>query len=102
MYCREELPHIIDMYQKYHAAGLQVAYITDEDAESARQFAKANSLPFPVLIDTDHRVASQFQVDSLPVSVLLDKQGRAAGALYGWSPDHIDDLGTLAGQVVKE
>jgi peroxiredoxin len=92
----------MDLYQKYHAAGLQVAYITDEDPETARQFAKANALPFPVLIDADHRVANQFQVDGLPATVLLDKKGRAAGALYGWSPDRFDDLGTLAGQVVNE
>jgi peroxiredoxin len=102
MYCREELPHLIDIYQKHHAAGLQVAYITDEDPALARQFAKANALPFPVLIDADHRVANQFQVDSFPATVLLDKKGRAAGALYGWSPDRIDDLTDLAGQVVKE
>lgn len=102
MYCREELPHLIDLYQKYHAAGLQVAYITTEDPNTARQFAKANSLPFPVLIDVEGRVSSQFQVDGLPATVLLDKQGRAAGALYGWSPDHFDELGKLAGQVAKE
>lgn len=102
MYCREELPHLIDIYQKYHASGLQIAYITTEDAGTARQFAKAHSLPFPVLIDADGQVSSQFQVDGLPAAVLLDKQGRAAGALYGWSPDRFDDLGKLAGQVVKE
>src|SRR5713226_163351 len=38
--CREELPHLIELYQKYHGAGLQVAYITNEDPETARRFAK--------------------------------------------------------------
>ncbi len=96
------MPHLIDLYQKYHSAGLQMVYITNEDAATAERFAKAQSLPFPVLIDADQTAASQFQADSIPTTVVLDKQGRAAGAARGYSEDLFDQIETLSGQLVRE
>ncbi len=96
------MPHLIDLYQKYHGAGLQLVYITNEDAETAQHFAKAQKLPFPVLIDADQTAASQFQADSIPTTVVLDKQGRAAGASRGYSEDLFDQIEKLSAQLVHE
>jgi peroxiredoxin len=96
------LPHLIDLYQKYHRAGLQVAYITSEDPETARRYAKQMEIPFPVLIDADQVAANEFQADSIPTTVVLDKQGRAAGSSQGYSPDTFDQIETLAAKLVRE
>jgi len=96
------LPHLIELYQNYHGAGLQVVYITNEDPETARRFAKEQSLPFPVLIDADQAVASRFQADSIPTTVVLDKQGRAAGVSQGYSEDLFDQIEKLSAQLVRE
>ena len=96
------MPHLIDLYQKYHGAGLQVVYVTNEDAATAQRFAKAQKLPFPILIDADQSAASQFQADSIPTTVVLDKQGRAAGEFRGYSEDLFDQITTLSAQLVRE
>src|SRR5207253_5297936 len=90
--CRQELPHLIDLYKKYHAAGLQIAYITNEDKETALHFAKEQSLPFPVLVDADSAVGHQFGADSIPTTLVLDKKGRAAGASQGYSEEQLDQI----------
>jgi peroxiredoxin len=100
--CRQELPHLIDLYKKYHAAGLQIAYITNEDTETALRFAKEQSLPFPILVDADSTVSHQFGADSIPTTVVLDKKGRAAGASQGYSEEQMDQIDQLTGQLLKE
>jgi cytochrome c biogenesis protein CcmG, thiol:disulfide interchange protein DsbE len=96
------LPHLIELYQKYHGAGLQVVYITNEDADTAQRFAKAQKLPFPILIDADQVAANEFQADSIPTTVVLDKQGRAAGASQGFSEDLFDQIEKLSAQLLRE
>jgi len=100
--CREELPHLVDLYRKYHAAGLQVVSITNEDAATARQFAKEQAIPFPILIDADAAVATRFGADALPTTVVLDKHGRAADASQGYSEDRFDQTVTLVEKLLKE
>lgn len=96
------MPHLIDLYQKYHGAGLQVVYVTNEDAGTARRFAQAQKLPFPILIDTDQVAANEFQADSIPTTVVLDKHGRAAGISRGFSDDLFDQIESLSGRLVRE
>lgn len=96
------MPHLIELYQKYHGAGLQVVYVTNEDAETAQRFAKEQKLPFPILIDAEQVAASEFQADSIPTTVVLDKQGRAAGVSQGYSEGLFDQIEKLSAQLVRE
>jgi peroxiredoxin len=100
--CREELPHLIDLYQKHHAQGLQVVSISVEDAETVRRFAQEEKVPFPLLIDADQSVSRRFNVASIPMTVVLDKQGRAAGLMEGYSEDQSDQIARLTEQLLKE
>jgi peroxiredoxin len=96
------LPHLIDLYNKHRAAGLRVVAITTEDAAAAKRFAKAMGVPYPILIDADSAVSTRFQVGSIPVTVLLDKQGRVAGLAEGYSQTSFDEIAVLTEQVLKE
>jgi peroxiredoxin len=100
--CREELPHLIDLYQKHRAEGLQVVSITIEDADTVRRFAKEEKVPFPLLIDADHSISQRFNVASIPMTVVLDKHGRAAGLMEGYSEEQSDQIARLVEQLLKE
>jgi peroxiredoxin len=99
--CREELPQLVDLYKKRHSQGLEVVAITREDKATALQFAKEQKLPFPVLVD-DGTVSDRFNADTIPLTVVLDKQGRATRVLNGYSPDHMDEIDSLCDRLVKE
>ena len=96
------MPHLIDLYSKHRAAGLQVVAITTEDAPTAQRFAKAKGIPFPILIDADSAISTRFQVASIPVTALLDKQGRVVGIAQGYSQTSFDELAALTEQVLTE
>jgi peroxiredoxin len=96
------LPHLIDLYRKHHAEGLEVVGITIENAEIARAFAKEQSVPYPILIDPGSKVSAQFDAESIPKTYVLDRQGRAAGIAPGYRDEWMDQIEKLVGQLLKE
>ncbi|NTW77591.1 MAG: redoxin domain-containing protein [Syntrophaceae bacterium] len=75
--CRKELAAYKEIYQIYTKRGLEVAYINimESQAKVAR-FAKANALPFRVLLDEDGAVGTSYSVVGVPTLVLIDKKGK--------------------------
>ncbi len=75
--CRAELPFYKEIYETYAKRGLEVIYINImEPREKVTKFAKANSLPFKILLDEDGGVATNYSVVGVPTLVLIDKEGK--------------------------
>jgi len=83
--CREELPHLAEVYRKHHAAGLQVFMVGDEPADNLRPFAKALDLPFPVLSDPRRQVHDTYGVSSIPFTLIIDRDGKILTGHTGYS-----------------
>jgi peroxiredoxin len=75
--CRQEMPHLNRLYDKYRESGFQLLGINiDDDPRSAVQLATRWGLHFPVLLDTDKRVSRQYDLGTMPSTVLIDRDGR--------------------------
>jgi len=75
--CRTELPFYKEIYETYTKGSLEVIYINImEPREKVAKFAKANSLPFKILLDEDGEVATSYAVVGVPTLVLIDKEGK--------------------------
>ena len=75
--CRREMPDIEAIHREYAANGLVVLTVNlGEKKDTVQHYMQANSFTFPVLLDTDRRVARQYRVSSIPVSVFIDKEGK--------------------------
>jgi thiol-disulfide isomerase/thioredoxin len=82
--CREEIPDLIELQQRFGARGFTVAGISMDDnpGEAAPPFARKHRINYPVLIpNRDFALAGA--VDSLPTSFLLDRRGRVAASFVG-------------------
>lgn len=63
-------------YDKLRDKGFVVLAINElEDEAKVREHIKQYSHTFPVLLDRDNKVANQFGVFGLPVSVFIDEKG---------------------------
>ncbi len=84
--CREELPHLEALSQKY--AGRVAFYgVNSSDARaSISQFSKQNGLTFPMLSDSHHNVAFSYGADAIPLLVVLDTRGRVRYVADGYAP----------------
>ena len=77
-FCMQELPHEIELYEKYEGNGLAVVGINaDETIESGRAAAIENSIPWPNLYEgNERRISQQLGVTSWPAMFLLDSNGK--------------------------
>ena len=74
--CTTEMPAMQMTYDKLRDKGFVVLAINElEDDAKVREHLKQYGHTFPVLMDRDNKVANQFGVFGLPVSVFLDKKG---------------------------
>jgi peroxiredoxin len=75
--CRTEIPHFVEMQNKYGAQGFQVIGISmDDDAKPVREFYQQYKLNYPVAVGDD-KLAERFGgVLGLPVNFLIDREGR--------------------------
>jgi len=74
--CTTEMPAMQTTYDKLRDKGFVVLAINElEDDAKVREHIKQHGHTFPVLMDRENKVANQFGVFGLPVSVFIDEKG---------------------------
>jgi peroxiredoxin len=82
--CTTEMPAMQASFDKLRDKGFVVLAINElEDDAKVREHIKTYGHTFPVLMDRDNKVANQFGVFGLPVSVFIDQQGRVQEYIKG-------------------
>ena len=75
--CRVEMPHLNRLYAKYRGAGFVLLGVNiDDDPAAAKALAAKVGLKFPVLLDTDKKVVGAYDLNAMPATVLIDRDGR--------------------------
>ena len=75
--CKQEVPHLNRLYEKYRAAGFVLLGVNvDDDARNATEVALKLGIKFPVLFDTDKAVSRSYDLVTMPSTVLIDRDGR--------------------------
>ena len=73
--CKEEMPLLQKMYEKY-SPGLVVLGVNVQDSpEQVRQFVNESQIIFPILLDEEASVAEQFNVRAFPTTFIVDSRG---------------------------
>ncbi|HKP00534.1 MAG TPA: TlpA disulfide reductase family protein [Nitrospiraceae bacterium] len=74
--CTTEMPAMQITYDKLRDKGFVVLAINElEDDAKVIEHIRQHGHTFPVLMDRDNKVANQFGVFGLPVSVFIDEKG---------------------------
>ncbi len=60
--CTAQACNLRDNYQSLLDAGYQVIGVSVDSADSHKKFIAKNSLPFPLITDTDHKLVTEFGV----------------------------------------
>jgi peroxiredoxin len=77
--CREEMPDLEQLYQRFRGQGLIVLAISGDQPADLRKYLAAQKLSLPLLIDPDDKVKKQFRVVGIPKTFLYDREGNLAG-----------------------
>jgi peroxiredoxin len=76
--CKEEMPTIERLQEEYRDKGLEVWGVTDDSEEKAQKFLTDNHRALPTLIDQRRSVFKTYEIEGIPVLVLIDRDGKVA------------------------
>jgi peroxiredoxin len=93
-YCRADTVIFNNYYSRYKDQGLQVVYLnTEPQPKETEKFIEELQIKFPVVLDTDRKVANLFRVQVVPQTIILDPQHIIIGAILGGvSEAELDDM----------
>ena len=77
--CKLELPWYVDFDHKYRGQGLAVVGVSMDDGgpQLVRTFATQKGLSYPIVLGNE-TLSDKFHMESMPLTLLIDKQGRIA------------------------
>jgi peroxiredoxin len=75
--CRQEMPLLNQLYQKYQGSGFTLLGINiDADSRNAVSVANKLGVSFPVLLDGEKNVSKLYDLSSMPSTLLIDRDGK--------------------------
>jgi peroxiredoxin len=90
--CRAEIPHFVEMQEKYGPHGFQVIGISmDDDAKPVKAFYQEYKMNYPVAVGDDKLAESFGGVLGLPVNFVIDRDGRIVGKYLGATENSVFD-----------
>ncbi|MBY0503934.1 MAG: TlpA family protein disulfide reductase [Bryobacteraceae bacterium] len=96
--CLTEIPWFVDLQQQYRQKGLMVLGVSLDEGgwKSVRPFLLQNQLNYPVMLGNGE-LAKAYGVESLPVTLLIDKAGRIVARHTGLATKnmHEDEIKRL-------
>lgn len=85
--CRQEMPLLNDIYKHYKKAGFVLLGVNlDESIDDAEGFMKKTPVNFPVLLDSDGKVAGLYKNQAMPSSYFIDRKGNLVHLHQGYKP----------------
>ena len=101
--CRQEMPLLDELHSRYNRVGFNLLGVNiDDDSREAMQMVKELGVSFPVLFDETKQVSKLYQVEAMPVTVLLDREGTVRHVHHGYKPGYEEKYLTEIRSLLRE
>jgi peroxiredoxin len=87
--CRQEMPLLDDLFNRYERVGFTLLGVNiDDDSQRAIDMMRELGVNFPVLFDATKDVSKLYNVNAMPVTVILDREGNVRHVHQGYKPGY--------------
>ena len=89
--CRQEMPLLDELYNRYQRVGFNLLGVNiDDDSGRAMRMVEELGVNFPVLFDARKEVSKLYEVEAMPVTVIVDRLGTVRYVHHGYKPGYED------------
>jgi thiol-disulfide isomerase/thioredoxin len=83
--CRAEMPDLVKLQREYGKDGLQIIGVTypPEHLARVRKFTRRLKVNYPIVLGTRETKAGFSSDETLPLTVIIDREGKIRGAIAG-------------------
>ncbi|MCB1842407.1 MAG: TlpA family protein disulfide reductase [Halioglobus sp.] len=101
--CRQEMPLLDELYTRYERVGFKLLGVNiDDDSRRAMEMVAELGVNFPVLFDESKDVSRLYQVEAMPVTVLVDRSGTVRHVHHGYKPGYEQEYLTEIRGLLRE
>lgn len=101
--CRQEMPLLDDLYARYQRVGFSLLGVNiDDDSRRAMEMIEDLGVTFPVLFDSSKQVSKLYEVEAMPVTILVDREGVVRHVHHGYKPGYEDKYLTEIRALLRE
>ncbi|MDX1538324.1 TlpA disulfide reductase family protein [Arsukibacterium sp.] len=87
--CLQEMPALDKLASKYQPLGVQIWGVNVEaDSSAAEKYLSKTRVEFPILFDTENNVSESYQVQAMPTTVIINKDGNVHSVHRGYKPGY--------------
>jgi peroxiredoxin len=87
--CRQEMPLLNRIQEQYRKAGFMLLGVNiDDRPEVAQTMARNLGINFPILFDSGKRVSRLYDVNAMPSTLLIDRDGKIRYIHLGYRPGY--------------
>jgi peroxiredoxin len=87
--CRQEMPLLDELYSRYQRVGFNLLGVNiDDDSSRAMTMINELGVSFPVLFDARKEVSRLYEVDAMPVTIIVDREGNVRHVHQGYKPGY--------------
>lgn len=89
-----------ELYARYERVGFNLLGVNiDDDVHKAMQMIDELGVSFPILFDSRKEVSKLYNIETMPVTVLVDREGRVRyvhlGYKSGYEDKYLDQIRSL-------
>ena len=101
--CRQSFPWMENVQSAYGPKGVVVVAVNvDHDRAAAERFLEDHAANFDVVYDPKGQIASKFKVSGMPMTVLIDRDGKVRFSHVGFYEQKEDAYASQINQLVAE
>jgi len=101
--CRQEMPHLEALYERYNSLGFELLAVNVEDnPEGAAKWLADTPVTFPVLFDPKNEVSKLYKVTAMPSTVLIGRDGTMRFIHHGYKPGYEGEYQTQVRALLRE
>ncbi|MBK8944159.1 MAG: TlpA family protein disulfide reductase [Ignavibacteriae bacterium] len=87
--CRTEMKYLEDYFEKYKSKGFNIIGINQDSPRSlakVKSFVATHKVSFPIVLDPNQEIFQKFNGQSIPLTVLFNKNGEIVYSHIGYLP----------------
>lgn len=101
--CRKEMPILQSFYEKYEDLGVSVWGINvEQENQAGRDFLADLNLTFPILFDATNTISATYQVEAMPTTVIIDRDGLVRYVYQGYKPGYEKKYAKAIKKLIRE
>jgi peroxiredoxin len=101
--CRQEIPALNTLYEKYRDTGFVLLGVNvDSESVNAIQMVSRLKVTYPILFDADKLASVLYQVSAMPMTVLIDRDGKIRYVQKGYVTGIENKYQTQIRELLKE